>query len=365
NLAYLWWLAALLWLLVPRHAPAPADGAPARRESRVAWVWARLPERGRLLVRTIAVPLAVWFTIPYPNRVREFFGFIANRDSGSPFWTASGLLFYPRALATEYLPAPWLTWLVLALAGGTFLLRRATAPVRLARLACAVALALTVAHRFRDFRFLFTVTPLLWLCAATSLVRLVDAVLRLLPSARARDAIVVTGMAVTFAGAWLATPGADAVRERRLRYRTPATIAPALDSLLAVTAGAEAATRPDRVALLGYSNVLSPGLLKWRARLVPPPAPVERMPARVPTLDPGATEAELAARLEWLDARSDLVIAALADSSVSWAGDDYRGETWADHETAARLERDPGHWAPGPRMRVAGFEIRSFRARRP
>jgi hypothetical protein len=364
NLAYAWWLGALAWLLVPRRIPTRTGHAPARRESRAAWVWARLPERPRILARTIAIPLAVWFTIPWPNRVREFFGFIANRDSGTPFWTASGIAFYPHALATDYASAPWLGGAALALALGALLARRPPPALRLARLACLVGLALTVVHRFRDSRFLFTVTPMLWLSAAASFVGLADAVLGRLPT-RARETIVIAGMAATLAGAWLATPAAGLVTERRLRYRTPTTIAPALDSLLAMTADAERATPANRIALLGYSNVLSPGLLKWRARLASPDHPIERLPARVPTLGAGASESELRARLAWLDRGSDLVIAAVADSSASWAGGDYTREVWADRETAARLARDPGHWIPVRSLAVAGFEICSYRARRP
>jgi hypothetical protein len=43
---------------------------------------------------------------------------------------------------------------------------------------------------------------------------------------------------------------------------------------------------------------------------------------------------------------------------------DYAREVWADRETAARLERDPEHWAAGPPIAVAGFRIRTYRARR-
>jgi hypothetical protein len=365
NLAYMWWLAALVWLLVPRRVGARAGNGPVRRESRAAWVMTRLPERTRALVQTIAIPLAVWFTIPWPNRVREFFGFIANRDSGTPVWTAAGLSFYPRALASEYSPAPTLAWIVLACAAGLLLDRRVTAPVRLARLACVAGFMLTAVHRFRDFRFLFTVTPLVWLCAAATLVWLGDALLRRLPSARVRDVVVFAGMAAALTGAWRALPNAPSVRERRLRYRTPATIAPALDSLLAVVADADRVVPAGRNALLGYSNVLSPGLLKWQARLVPPAHPVDTLPARVPTLDPGASETEMSARLAWLGDHADLVIAALADTSASWVGQDYRRETWADRVTAARLGADPVHWLPGRALSIAGFEIRTYRARRP
>jgi hypothetical protein len=365
NLAYAWWLAALAWLLVPRRIAVPGAGpAAVRRESRAAWVWARLPERAQLLTQTIAIPLAIWFTLPWPNRVREFLGYITNRDSGAPFWTTIGITFYPRVLATDYAPIPWLGGAALALALGALFVRRAPAPLRLARLACVAALVLTVVHRFRDPRFLFPVTPMLWLCAAVVAVTLVDLLLRRIPSARLRETIALAAMVATIAGAWVATPSFERVQARRLRYRIPATIAPALDSLLAVATDAERATPVGRMALLGYSNVLSPGLLKWHARLASPPQAVDRLPLRVPTLEPNASESEMAGRLAWLGAHSDLVIAALADSNTSWAGVDYAREVWADRETAARLERDPEHWAAGRVIAVAGFRIRTYRARR-
>jgi len=377
NLAYVLWLAGLAWLQAPRRG----------RETRAAWVWARLPEKARWFTQTIVIPLAVWFTLPYPNRVKEFFGFVANRDSGARLWTAEGLLFYPRALAADYSPAPWVAWSVLALAlvAPLALWRRGRggdgrdAIATLAVLALAVGLAATVLHRYRDSRFLFTVCPLLWLCAAATAVRLLDGALRRLPLSPLREAAWSLVAALIVTSTWAAAPGDFDLVTRRAALRGPASTGPAMDEVLdAVTprlvapdfsvAAFDPAPLPapdpnrdfpPRAVLLGYGNVLSPGLLAWRARLARPDVTPERLPKRAPFVAPGAEDAAIDARVRWLEERADLVVVALADAMPRPLAGEYRRETWADRETAARLA-ESGNWARTREARHGEWRVAVF-----
>ncbi len=394
NLAYGLWLAGIAWLLFPRRG----------RETRLVWVWARLPERARLLAAWIALPLAVWFTLPYPNRVKEFFGFIANRDSGTPWWTAEGLAFYPRAFAADYSPAPWVAGLVAALAlAAPFaaLLLRAPGPphaapsasderaagarraVHLAALALGVGLAATVFHRYRDSRFFFTVAPLAWLCAAHAAVTLGDALLRRLPGAMLRQAAWSAAAAALLVAAWLGAPSDADVLARRAALRGPASTAAAMDAVLDAMAprfvppdfryaAFEPAPLPApdpnrdfpaRAFLLGYGNVLSPGLLAWHARLTRPDVTPARLPGRAPHVAAGAEDAAIEARLRWLEARADLVIVALADGLAGPLAGEYRAETWADRETAARLA-ESRNWTLTRTAAAGPWRVEVFRRAR-
>ncbi len=349
NLAYALWLAFGLWMILPRRG----------RESRAAWAWARLPKRARILGGTILLPLAVWFTIPWPNHLREFFHFVANRDSGMPVWTAEGLLFYPRAFAADFSPGPVVASVALALAWWPPPPGRDHRPARLAWLAFAIAFAAIVLHRYRDSRFFFTVCPMLWLCAARNAVATADRLLGRVRPRALREGLWLAAAALTIAVAW-PRPARDAAWiARRSAFRGPGDFVVALDAVLDEVGSAATPSRGPRSALLGYSNLLSPGLLAWHARLTRPEIPPGRLPQRVPFLGAGADEAALKARGQWLDARAEVVIAALADSVPESA--DYADETWADRRMVARMASGAESGWTLRQERTAGrFQISRF-----
>jgi hypothetical protein len=288
------------------------------------------------------------------------FGFVANRDSGLPIWTPDGLLFYPRALVADYALARWAAIGALLLALAHVFRRRLDPPARLAAVAFAVALVATAAHRYRESRFFFTVAPLMWLCAAHTAVALAEAALSRLPARPLREGLWGGLAGLLLAGIALPVVTDSSIAERRSALRTPAALAPAVDALIDEAVAASRNDPKARVVLLGYSNVLSPGLLSWRARLAQPDWPVDRLPKRAPYLPPGADESSLATRLAWLETRADRVIVALADSVGTQAGE-YASETWADRESVERMRDDPARWQPGAMHIVAGMRIESFR----
>ena len=324
NAAYVYYLLLLGWAGLRIHQAGGARKA-----------WRSLPPRARILVSTVVLPLAVWFLIPVPNRVKNFFSFVSNRDSGEPLWTLPGLLFYPRAFVQSYSPAPLVGWLVLALAVVPPLRRRRAD--RLLYTAFAFGLLATMAHRYHDPRFLFTVALLVWLRAAQTAVVVADRLLaRLRPRAWIEEATWTAVLVALLAWSWSAAPSRATVAAAHREWYAPAGFAAVLDRVLE-----RASQFPEGSVLLGYSNWLSPGLLRWEAFLTRPALPAACLPKRLPWPAGRASDVEISARIKRLQTSGSIVIAALpAEPPTAWAPD-YRAEVWADSVTAARLARDP------------------------
>jgi hypothetical protein len=323
NPAYVLLVIVFLWAIVP----------PRRRRDQWRALWQRLPSRHRTWITTIVLPLLVWFLIPYPNRVKAFFGFVTNRESGPAPWTMDWLLDYPRVFASEYSPAPVVGWLVLLLALVPPRIRGdAGRAARLVHWAAVFGLAATMLHQYHAPRFLFTTVVLLWLSGARTAVEwLAHAIARL----GARMAHLAWLMAGVASVAWAITtlPPASRTRAERAGMRVPMPMA------AVVTAVVELAARDPNPIFLGYSNSLSPGLVQWQGQILAGggigPAPPEDWP----WLAKGTPEAVLDARVEALRRAARPVIAALPTPGVSIATAWHRGEVWADSAIVARLER--------------------------
>ena len=325
NAAYVYYLLLLGWAGLRIHRTGGAGRA-----------WRSLAPRARILVGTVVLPLGVWFLIPVPNRVKNLFGFVSNRDSGAPIWTLPGLSFYPKAFVQDYSPAPLVGWLVLALAvvpapGG----RKAD---RLLYSAFAFGLLATMVHRYHDPRFLFTVALLVWLRAARTAVAIAD---RLLAARRTRswveEAVWSAGLVALLAWSWGAAPSRAATEAAHRGWYTPSGFGDVLDRVLE-----RASQSRDGSVLLGYSNRLSPGLLRWEALLTRPGLPAAGLPGRVPWPAGEASDGEFTARVERLRSSGRVVIAALPTGPPAEWESEYRTEVRADSMLAARLAREPG-----------------------
>ena len=294
--------------------------------------WRALSVRRRVLLTTIAAPLALWFLMPWPNRVRAFVEFSLNRSSGPPPWTLEGLLFYPRALVNEY--APFTTAGILLLALALVPPRRnESAALRLTWLAGIVGLIATMAHRYHDVRFLFTTLVPLALAASARAVAWFDTGLA---SRAPRIAWAAwTALLVGFAAVPLVVSPRDAaVRIGHRAYRCPEALAPALDDVVRQSADTR---RPP--VLLGWCEAVSPALLAWRARVVLPAHAGYAPPRRLAWLPEGAPPAAIEARVVPLLARPGVVLAlTFAPTSPIYAY--LRSEVWADSVTAEQLARD-------------------------
>ncbi len=334
-----------------------------RRAGGFSAVWQRLSPRHRILVATVALPLAIWFLFPYPNRVRTLVGFVVNRDSGQPLWSIDTLLYYPRVFVSDYSPAPLVGWVVLALAMLPPV-RRASGrapgrdPGTLIALAFWVGLIATALHPYRQPRFLFTVAPLVWLLGAKQAVALLDAVLsgRRMPG-WIREPSWAIALVALLTAAVVAAPPFETTLAAHRAFNTPAAIGPVVDRVLA-----QARKSDSRPWLLGHWNGMSPALVRWHALLTDPGLAETRVPQPATWLPSGSPESTLVGRIEGLRLAGRPIIAAVSAAPFAGATEEYWQETRVDRETFARLSADPRvRMEADETLPESGFRIATFR----
>jgi hypothetical protein len=326
-----------------------------RRNGGIRAVAARLSRRQRILIATVALPIAAWFLIPSPNRFGTFFGFVVNRETAQPLFSLARWLEYPRAFAHDYSPAAWVGWIVLGVA--LVPPRRPWAardPRLLVYVAMWAGLIATAAHHYHQPRFLFTVAPLVWLSAAMTAVSWFDGALGGTP-AGLRGLAWSASLAGLLAWAALGAPLASDTVAGRSYLSSPGALAAVVDRVLDLSEGAERTPW-----LLGYANELSPALLRWQALLTHPRLTERRLPGHPPALAPNGSAA-LAARVEAMRASGRPVLVALGTGR--WADRaGYRLETRADSLTAARLAADPRAIVTSDSVfAAAGFRVSAWR----
>ena len=332
NPAYAFFVIAIVWGLV-RLGRAGGLGSVMRRMS----------PRHAIGIGTVVIPLAIWFLIPYPNRVRALVGFTVNRDSGIPLLSWEALTFYPLTFVRDYSPTPLTGWIVWALALLPSQLlpeqqrSRGDPSRRLLLLALWVGLIATAVHHYRQPRFLFTTALLVWLSAARNAVALLEAALaRVSPPARIRETTWALGLVALLAWGAMGAPAARHTLAQHLAFNSPPLFEPVLDRVIEHV---EQAGGP--CVLLGYANEMSPALLRWHGVLKSRRLPGRGMPEAPRALPAWPSEADIATRLEALRRSGKPVIAALPVASFPGETQDYRDETRADSTTAARLATDP------------------------
>jgi len=238
------------------------------RRGRIDWpgLFAFDP-RVRPLLLWFVLPVTVWLASPFPNHMKD----IANLVINSPMGAASateGLLSYGAAVRADYFSDIWL--LAAAVAGFALaaLRFRAQPPlVQLLILAALVQTAMVLAHQTRFARFLAFPILLVWLTSASEIGTWVWRRSRL---AAAIATPVV--MLVALAGARDVVAGESFRRLAFENYLDSPALADALASIRAETGPS------DRIAILGRSDALSPGLFTWQ---LGPPAGEASFPLEI------------------------------------------------------------------------------------
>src|SRR5262249_25595151 len=159
----------------------------------------------------------------------------------------------------------------------------------------------------RQPRFLFTTALLVWLSAAQNAVRLLDlALARSSPPAWIREPTWAIGLVTLLAWAWAGAPPRGKTLADHVAFQSLPVFAPVLDRVI------EHAGRTERRAvLLGYSNWMSPALVRWHALRTRPALGERRLPDAPAALPVTPTEAEIARRIETLRRSGRPVLVAL------------------------------------------------------
>ncbi|MEM1206472.1 MAG: hypothetical protein AAGN66_24780 [Acidobacteriota bacterium] len=214
-------------------------------------------------VAWLAAPIAFWMAIP--PHVKDFFGFVENRDSALSFVEA--LTLYPKALLEVYAPQPLLGVAVGVL--GLVHLRWLVGEDpkrRVLALALAFSLAALALHPYKLPRFAFTAFWLLGCCAAVSAVDLWSRLSQSSPWGRRWGAVAV-GVLGTVALAVVLGTGVHhgAVAAEHERRTASAEVLPVLDRIADFAAACGVSTdRP--LVVLGTWNLFSPSLVEWHLR---------------------------------------------------------------------------------------------------
>jgi hypothetical protein len=156
--------------------------------------------RGRQLLYCHLLPETAWLLLP--QKLQYFLRYVSPANSSlaqrAVYWSWGTLLFYPRAIVTDYHDHAWLALAVFALAVVAFLRVFQLGPgARLVLLSLAVWAVLATLHPNHDSRFLHTSVPLLWIAGAVGLSSILEQLLRGRPlRTRVSSAILAALIAV-------------------------------------------------------------------------------------------------------------------------------------------------------------------------
>jgi len=323
--------------------------------------WRSIPERVRVLLATIGLPLAVWFLIPYPNRVRAFFRFASNRQEAVSADALHRIGFYPQAFAHDYAPSPILGYAILALAVIPPPASKNRLDLgRLLYLAFWIAVLATALHGYQQSRFFFVAALFVWLRAAQSFVWLIDrAMTAFIRRGAVRDAAWGAGLLALVGGGLALGPDLARTRAAHRAFESPAEFGAVLER---ITREAIQSDRPT--VLLGYSNRLSTPLVSWQFSRARPEVGPSRIPERLPWLPRGSGDSLLQQRVDFLESRGKRILAALPTADSPLLNGEYRGEIWADSAVVDRLVRSGELVTESDTLFAGvGVRVRSFHLR--
>ena len=305
------------------------------------------PWRKKLLTRNhialalpVAVAAVVWFSQPFPEKIRSFFAFTVNRASQEGVLTLLSLSFYPEAVVHDYFRGWGLA--IFAAVGLVYSL----GSLDNRHLRCAVffflgGVVLMTLHPYKLDRAVFTVVPGLYLAAGYLSAAYLDRVRRRRLSRRRRiaDGAVLLLLVVPMLLSYFENTArlSRSVQEGRVPEREE-TIRRVLDAL-----------EPEgRNLVLGEFNEVSPSLIQFLA--------FERF-GRVFSLDVGCpvpadvygrlgVHAEFRASIcdslagEIESRRPDVVVSLeVPPGSVFFGGDYARWNVWKKHLVACLDDR--------------------------
>jgi hypothetical protein len=219
--------------------------------------WARLTSadpRVRPLLLWFVIPVTVWMASPYPNHIRDFANLVLNRPLGDST-VGTGTVRYLDALRTMYFYADW----VLAAVVGAFVVaavryRRQSPLMQWLILTVPLQFAAIALHQTRFPRFLVLTVVLLCLVASSEAGGCLARI--------RRGGLVGRVLAGLVLAAGVAA-ARDVVRQPRFEaiafenYTDDEALRATLNSIRAeLNAG-------ERLAIVGESNELSPGLFRW------------------------------------------------------------------------------------------------------
>lgn len=225
------------------------------RRDRIDWVRLTSADpRIRPLLLWFAAPVTIWLASPYPNHIRDFSNLVFNRPLGEST-VGAGIATYFDALRTTYFYNEWLlACVVVAFGVATVRYRQQPPLMQWLILAVPLQFAAIAFHQTRFPRFLVLTVVLLCLAASSEVGRWFAG------SGRGRLAASLLAPLVVASGVVAAR---DVVTQARFRavafenYTDNDALRAALDSIRAeLNAG-------DRLAIVGQSNELSPGLFRW------------------------------------------------------------------------------------------------------
>lgn len=212
------------------------------------------------LVRWLLAPIFLWFLLP--PHLKDFLGFVENRSSQLPFFSAESLLFYPRAFFELLSPGPLVGVAVLGLAFWGFRLLPGSTAHSFVVLWVLIGCGTVFLHPYKQERFFAHAAFSLLVLAAAVLTRCLER----LPGRVRRMPVA----AYTFSILMLVAAALSGWREEKIRpflaeRSVPLEVTELLDVVLDQVGEGTGTDRPQGPVLLGTWNLASPWLFEWRA----------------------------------------------------------------------------------------------------
>ena len=133
--------------------------------------------RIRPLIYYFVIPLLIWFAIPYPNHIREFFNSVVNRNTEG-ITLMSSIPFYFNILRNDYFQNDIFFFAAISI----FLValiryKSQTRKVKWLIIASISELLLVTLHPYKDARFIFTALLPFWLIIAVEITNWIERII--------------------------------------------------------------------------------------------------------------------------------------------------------------------------------------------